>query len=165
MIKHRLAAILLASTTAAALAADVTPYYAGADLGTSQFDGQSDHLSSYGVLAGYQLNPYVGFELSLRRLGDVYVYTPTSVTKGNLNQSALSVIGTLPLNARWGVLGRYGRVQLKQHGNNIDPSMGNGALFGLGVQYTHTAAWAARLEAQRPASGISNFSASLLYTF
>lgn len=165
MIKHLLAAVVLASTTAAALAVDASPYYVGADLGTSKFDGESDHLSSYGVLAGYQLNTYVGFELSVRRLGEVYVSTPTSVTKGNLDQSALSVIGTLPLNARWGVLGRYGRVQLKQHGNNIDPSMGNGALFGLGVQYTHTAAWAVRLEAQRPASGITNVSASLLYTF
>lgn len=165
MIKQVLAAAALAAYAATALAADNAPFYLGADVGTSKFDGLSDRQTSYGAVAGYQFNPYVGAELSYRRLGDVTVRTPTSATNGNVEQSAISVIGTLPVGNGFGLLARYGRTQLKQHGNNVDSERGDGALFGLGVQYAYTPALALRLEAQKPAKGVDNVSASLLFNF
>lgn len=165
MIKHIVTAAVLAVVAASSLAAEATPFQVGADVGSSKFDGLSERITSYGVLAGYKFNRYVGAELSYRRLGDLTVTTPTRVTRGNLDQSAISVIGTLPLDNGLTLLARYGRTQLKQHGESIDSRYGNGALFGLGLQYPFTPALAGRLEVQKPAEGVNNISASLLYSF
>ncbi len=163
MIKHFIASALLAATAASSLAAEATPFFVGVDAGSTKFDGISNRVTSYGAFAGYQFNQYVGAELSYRRLGDVTVNATN--TSGNIDESAISVLGTLPVGNGFGLLGRYGRTQFKQHGNNIGNDHGNGALFGLGVQYAFIPAMAVRVEVQKPAKGVDNVSASLIYSF
>ena len=118
---------------------------------------------SYGALAGYQFTPYIGAEFGYRRLGDVTVYSNQHYSSGDLNQAVLSVVGTLPLSNNFALTARYGRVKIYQGGDNLGE--GNGALFGLGAQYAYTAAVKMRLEVQKPARGINNLSAALLYSF
>lgn len=165
MIKQYLAAALLFSAAAASLAAEATPFFVGIDVGSTKFDGLSDRQTSYGAFAGYQFTPYVGAELSYRRLGDVALYSPTRLSTGDVEQTALSVIGTLPLSSGFSLTGRYGRARLSQNGDNLYSERGTGALFGLGAQYRANDAITVRLETQKPADGVYNVSAGLFYSF
>lgn len=165
MIKQFLTTALLAVAASSSFAAEPTPFSVGVDAGSTKFDGLSERTTSYGAFAGYQFNQYVGAELGYRRLGDLNIRRNNVVSSGGLDQASISVIGTLPMGNGFGALLRYGRVQIRQDGNNVDSERGNGALFGIGLQYAYTPTVAVRLEVQKPARDTNNLSAGLLFKF
>lgn len=165
MIKQFLTATLLTVAASSSFAAEPAPFYVGADVGSTKFDGVSDRTTSYGAFAGYQFNQYVGAELGYRRLGDITVTSGNNVSSGGLDQVSISVLGTLPLTNGFGALLRYGRVQFRQDGSNIDNEHRDGALFGIGLQYAYSTAVAVRLEVQKPAHGVNNLSAGVFFKF
>jgi OOP family OmpA-OmpF porin len=134
--------------------------YAGVDVGSTKLDGISDRQSSFGGFVGYQINPSFAVEAGYRRLADFDNIT--------INQTAVSVIGTLPLQSGFNVYGRLGYNHLDSKASYAYSSATDstsGVLYGVGVGYNFTPTIAARLEVQKPTSDTSNVGASLSLKF
>lgn len=165
MIKQFLTAALLAAAASSSFAAEPAPFYVGANVGSTKFDGLSDRSTSYGALAGYQFNQYVSAEFNYGRLGEVPVRIGNTVNHDGLDQASISVLGTLPFGNGFGGFLRYGRIQIRQDGKNVDSERESGALFGIGLQYAVSSTVAVRVEAQKPARDTSNIGASVIFKF
>jgi OOP family OmpA-OmpF porin len=179
MIKQLIAAAALAGVAAVSHAAEPVsasfpnPFYIGVDAGATKVTGAADgNKSSYGVFAGYNLNSTLAVEAGFRRL---YSWEAFGAHEHG-NQTALSLIGTLPLTSNLGVYGRVGVNQLSMHGSWTG-NLGNGtqsfsyddktthALLGLGVSYKLSDNVSARVEVQRPHPDLTNYSAGISYSF
>ncbi|WLI87937.1 outer membrane beta-barrel protein [Massilia sp. R2A-15] len=143
--------------------------YAGADVGSTKFDGISDRQSSFGAFVGYQFHPNFSIEAGYRRLGEFDQFVGSTKVGVTVDQTALSFIGSVPLQSGFNVYGRlgYNRLDAKGsvsgYGSASDST--SGVLYGVGVGYTFTPNITARLEAQRPSSDSSNIGASLSLKF
>ena len=168
MIKHIAAAAALAILSSAAVAADRAPIYVGADLGTTKIDNIGDRSNSYGIFAGYQLTPQFAIEAGYRRLADYDL--SVGALRGNvtLDQTALSVVGTLPLSNAFNVYGRLGYNHLKAKASLAGATGSDnesGVLYGIGLGYAFTGTVSGRVEIQRPSSDSSNLSAGISFAF
>jgi OOP family OmpA-OmpF porin len=134
--------------------------YIGADVGSTSFDAQSDsRYNSYGLYAGVEFVPNFALEVGARRLGDFNA----CCRHLKIDQAAISLIGTLPLDSDLNIFGRVGYNKLKVtakpgHGGTESVS---GALVGFGVGYSFSQTVSARAEIQKPSSDWSNFSIGL----
>lgn len=169
MFNKIVAAAVLALVAAASHAAEPAPFYVGADIGSTKFDPLTGNQSSFGGFAGYAFNPYVAVEANYRSLARYDgVYVNGVKTDLSIDQTALSVVGTLPLASGFNVFARYGRtmIGLKASASNarLDDS-GDGALFGVGVGYAVTPNVAVRLEYVSPAKDMRNINAAVSYRF
>ena len=187
LLPLRLLALACLATTAATpvLALDSNYYYFGLSAGPSQartdgrviVDGQlpagvtSSGLSvdrrdtAYRAFLGYQMTPFWALEGGHFRLGEMSVAattTPAGTLNGRLRSEGLNLdlVGSLPLNERWSVLGRVGA----QHARTRSEFSGTGAATplnpnpsgratnykaGLGLQYAFSPGFMMRLEAER----------------
>jgi opacity protein-like surface antigen len=154
---------LLASSSFAA-----APIYAGADFGSTKIDDASDRSSSYGAFIGYKFHENFAIEGSFRRLGDFDFAVGTASANAKIDQTALSVIGSLPLASGFNLYARLGYNQLKVKasigGSSGDDST-SGGLYGVGVGYTFSPTVSARLEVQKPSSDSTNVHAGVVFNF
>lgn len=151
---------LLASTSAIA----ATPYYAGVDLGQTKLDGLSGRKTSFGGFAGYNFNENFSAELGYRRLAS-FTYSGVDF---DIDQTALSGIGSFPVGEGFSLFGRlgYNHVKVKGHVNGFSASDStSGTLVGIGASYTFAPNIAARLEFQRPSSDSNNLSLGVSFGF
>ena len=183
----RLLALACLATTAATpvLAQDSNYYYFGLSAGPSQLktdgraiiDGQlpagvtsaavsADRRdTAYRAFLGYQLTPFWALEGGYFRLGEISLASttaPTGTLNGRLRSEGLNLdlVGSLPLNERWSVLGRVGAQYARTRGEftgtgaatplNPNPS-GRATNYkaGLGLQYAFSPGFMMRLEAER----------------
>lgn len=132
--------------------------YAGVDVGNTRIDGMSGHQSSFGGFVGYQFNQNFALEAGYRRLADFDNLT--------INQTHISAIGIVPLQAGFNLYGRLGYSNMDTKvGSGYTADSGSGTLYGVGVGYNFTPAIAVRLEAQKPTNDSSNVGASLSLKF
>lgn len=160
MFKKIAFAAALAIVASSSFAQERPAFYAGADVGSTKFDGMSDRQSSFGGFVGYQLNQSFAVEVGYRRLADF-----DSVT---VDQTHASVIGILPLQSNFNIYGRLGYNHLDTKATApFSGTIGStsGVLYGVGVGYNFTPNITARLEAQKPTSDTSNVGASLSLKF
>jgi OOP family OmpA-OmpF porin len=163
MFKKVIVAAILATAAASSFAA--TPgFYVGADLGSTKVDGLSGDKTSVGAFAGYSFNQNFAVEGAYRRLGkwDVMGYSVDA------DQTAVSLIGTLPLNAQFNVYARLGYNNMgasASYGGIKASTSQNGGLYGVGVGYNFNKQISARVEVQKPASDTTNVNVGIVYSF
>jgi OOP family OmpA-OmpF porin len=136
---------------------DLPTQYIGGDVGSSSFDAQSDSRhNSYGGYVGFEFVPNFALEVGLRRLGDF----GACCHHMKIDQAAISLVATLPLEGYFSVFGRVGYNTLKSTVNagNGGTESTSGNLVGLGLSYSLSPTVSARAEIQRPSSEWSNFS-------
>jgi hypothetical protein len=153
-------AVALATLAASTFAAE-PGFYAGADVGSTHANDISGHPSSYGAEVGYTFNVHWSGELGYRHIAT------WDILKSD--ETVISVIGTLPLAKGFNVFARYGRtfIDLKSRVSyvRVYKEHSDGALFGAGLGYDFNSKWAGRLEVQSPASGWTNITAGVVYSF
>lgn len=168
MFKKIAAAAALVIASSSAFAAAPGSFYVGADVGKTKIDDASGRATSAGIFAGYTFVQNVAVEASYRRLGE---YTVSAFgVNGDLDvdQAAVSVVGTLPLNGGFSLLGRLGYNHLEAKANvrgSTATESTSGAVVGLGVGYAFSPAMSARLELQKPASDTTNLSVGVAFQF
>ncbi|MEO7578616.1 MAG: outer membrane beta-barrel protein [Massilia sp.] len=151
---------LIASTSAIA----ATPYYAGVDLGQTKLDGISGRKTSFGGFAGYNFNENIAAEFGYRRLAS-FKYSGVDF---DVDQIALSAVGSFPVGEGFSIFGRlgYNRLNVDGKANGLKASEStSGALIGIGASYTFAPNIAARLEFQRPSSDSNNLSLGVSFGF
>ena len=166
MFKKIVIAASLSVLASSAFAAE--PFYVGADLTSSKLDDVSGHKSGYGVFAGYQFTENFAVEAGFSRLADTDVFYGSTKVGVKVDQTALSVIGTLPLSNGFNVFGRLGYNRLEADAS-VGGVSGNDStskvLYGVGVGYAITPQVAARLEVQRPSSDTTTVRAGVSFKF
>lgn len=168
MIKKIAAAAALALLSGAALAQTPAPIYFGADFGSTKLDGLDGREDSYGIFAGYQFTPMLAVEGGFRRLAAFDASVSGNRADVTIDQTAVSLVGTLPLKRGFTVFGRLGYNDLRHKasvGNAAVDANEDGLLVGIGLGYRFTSAVSGRIEVQRPSSDISNVSAALAFAF
>ncbi|TFW30415.1 hypothetical protein E4L96_00085 [Massilia arenosa] len=169
MKKTALIAALALFATAASAADTILPgFYAGADLGRSTADDYDGHETSYGGFLGYQINQNFAAELGYRRLADTTVRFAGYNVDAKVDQTAISVLGIVPLQKNFSVYGRLGYNHLKAKASLAGYSASdsdNKVLYGVGVTYAFTPAIVGRAEVQRPSSDSTNLSVGVAFTF
>lgn len=163
MLKKIAIAATLALSATATLAAD-TGFYAGADVGSTKFDGLSGRKTSFGGFAGYQFTENLAVEGAYRRLGTITV----SGIDVDANQAALSLVGIVPVGNGFKLYGRlgYNNLEAKATANGTTASAStSGALFGIGMSYSFAPNVSARLEVQRPSSDSTNINVGVAFKF
>lgn len=150
--------VLFAAALAAAFALPASAqlaassYYVGGSLGRAHFvdvctgivGACKDRDTAFSLFGGLQLNRYFGAELGGRGFGHA------TLPGGNVKATAyeLDALATLPLLARFSLLGRVGVFHGSLKGENIARN-NNNATFGWGAQYDLSPQFALRLEWQR----------------
>ena len=163
MFKKIAVAAALAALSAGAMAADRPYFYAGGDVGTTDFDRYQSE-TSVGGFGGYQVNDNFAVEIGYRRLA----HTSGPGWDAKLDQIYASAVGTLPLSGGFNVFGRLGVSRLSDdytEGGISDNGHRDKALFGVGFGYAFTPTVMGRLELQKPESGVSNLSAGVAFRF
>lgn len=149
------------------MAADQPYFYAGADIGTTKGEGSSERKSGYGAFAGYQINSTFALEGGYRRVVhydasfDVYNYHV------RIDQLALSVLGSIPLNQGLSLYGRlgYNRLNFSARGDLNEKIHETEPLLGVGLAYSFTPTVSARLELQRPIREVVSLNAGVSFRF
>lgn len=148
---------LLASSSFAA----PTAFYGGVDVGSTKSDALDNNSSkvSYGAFLGYDVNENVAVELGYRRLGQ-WENARGLGNDVNVNQTHLSVVGSVPLKDQFSVYARVGYNKL-----NGDVINNSGALYGVGLGYNFAPNVVTRLEVQKPTNYATNIGVSVGYKF
>ncbi|NNG21591.1 outer membrane beta-barrel protein [Telluria aromaticivorans] len=168
MFKKIAAAAALVIASSSAFAAQPQTFYAGVDAGATELDDVSGNGTSVGAFVGYTFVQNLAIEASYRRLGRLNFREFGYSGKVDLDQAAVSVVGTLPLGGNFSLLGRlgYNHIEADAKVNGFSGSEStSGALVGLGVAYAFTPAVSARLELQKPASDTTNLSVGVAFQF
>jgi OOP family OmpA-OmpF porin len=160
IMKKILAAAALAMLATSSFAAPPGTLYAGVDGGSTKVDGTSRKETSYGGFVGYNFHQNFALEAGFRRLG--LWEEPGEDLK--IDQTALSVIGSVPLSQAFSVYGRLGYNHLKT-GRCSCKYSDSGVLYGVGLGYTFSETVAARVEVQKPTSDSTNVSVGLAIQF
>ena len=142
----------------------ITQGLLGAGLATDSLT-EDRRDTGYKAFVGIPINPYWAVEAGYFDLGR-FGFTANTSPTGSLSGSAriqglnLDLVGTLPINERWSLLGRVGAAyaQTKDSFSGtgavsvIDPSPSKHETnykYGIGTQYAFTPALTLRLEAER----------------
>jgi predicted porin len=166
MFKKIAFAATLAMVASSAFA--VGPIYGGADFGSTKIDDVSDRQTSYGAFIGYNFHQNFAIEAGYRRLGDYDVVVGSTKVGVTVDQTALSLVGTLPLSSGFNVYGRLGYNQLKAKGsvgNVSDTESTSGGLYGVGAGYAFSPTVSGRIEVQKPSSDSTNINAGVVIRF
>ena len=164
MLKKIAAAAALALVASSSFAAAPTAFYGGLDLGSTKIDDFDQDKASFGGFLGYGFNQFFAVELGYRYLGKFDVFGTDIKAK----QTHLSVVGSYPLNAQLDLYGRLGynkvRAKVSALGRSGDAD-DDGGLYGIGLNYNFAPNLSGRIEAQKPTSDITNYSASIVWQF
>ena len=127
--------LLLAAAFSAAIVAEPASaqMYLGAGVGASKTDTDENSWKLYG---GFQFSPTWGLELGYTDLG--------RYRGSDIESWSLAGTGTLPLGARWSLLGILGAASNRP--NFAGASNHTGLLVGVGVGYSMTRNLGLRLE-------------------
>lgn len=168
MFKKIAVAATIAILSSTAFANGAPGIYAGADFGTTKLDDKSGRENSFGAFVGYRITPAIAIEAGYRRLAD-FDYTVDRVTADvQLDQVALSAIGTLPLSGGFSLFGRLGYNNIKAKASAGAGSFSDsesGVLYGIGASYAFSPTVAGRIEVQKPTSDSTNVSAGVVFNF
>jgi opacity protein-like surface antigen len=148
----------------AAAQSDLGTFYVGASIGRSHWTDVCNNVAGdckprdtdYSGFGGLQFNRYLAVEAGARAFGHA------ALPGGNVKASAYDLDGvvTLPLLAKFSLLGRVGIFHAEMKGENI-ATRKNGGTFGWGAQYDTSPQFALRLEWQRyPNLGGGDFGAT-----
>jgi OOP family OmpA-OmpF porin len=163
MFKKIAVATALVAAASAAFAAEPTPFYAGVDVSSTKVTGFDDK-GGYGAFIGYKLNPNVAVEAGYGRLVDSEI-DGADVT---LDQTAISLVGSVPLSGGFDMFGRigYNRVEgeYKEFGYKVKEHTNN-ALYGIGLGYAFSPVVSGRLEVQKPDTEITKIVAGVAFKF
>jgi opacity protein-like surface antigen len=160
IMKKIVAAAVLAMVATSSFAGTPGRLYAGVDGGSTKVDGASGKETSYGGFVGYNFHRNFALEAGFRRLGKWD--EPGNDLK--IDQTALSVIGSVPLSQGFSLYGRLGANYLKIRKCSCSKNE-SGALYGVGLAYNFSETVGARVEAQRPSSDSTNVSVGLAIQF
>jgi OOP family OmpA-OmpF porin len=156
MLKKIVAAAALAMLASSSFAGTPGAVYGGLDVGSTTLDGISGSETSIGGFVGYNFHQNFSVEGGYRHLG--------TWDGMDVDQTAVSVIGALPLDQRFNLFGRIGYNHL-----TADSAYGEGShsdvLLGVGVGYAFSQKVAGRIEVQKPSSDSTNIGASVVYQF
>jgi OOP family OmpA-OmpF porin len=164
MLKKFAAASALAVVTSSSLAAALTTFYAGLDLGSTKIANLDSNKTSFGGFVGYRLNQNFAVELGYRRLGKWEISNVDLTVK----QIHLAVVESFPLNDQLDVYGRLGYNQLRTEASYGKVTAGentHGGLYGIGLNYRFAPNISARLEVQKPASDTTNYGVGVVWNF
>lgn len=160
MLKKIVAAAALAMLASSSFAGTPGTVYGGLDVGSTKIDGVSDSKASFGGFVGYNFHQNFSVEAGYRRLGS----WDGAGSDVNVDQTAISLIGALPLSQGFNVYGRLGYNHIKTDAGFAESS-DSGALYGVGVGYNFSPRVAGRIEVQKPSSDSTNVGASVVYQF
>ncbi len=160
MLKKIVTAAALAMLASSSFAGTPGTVYGGLDVGSTKLDGVSDSKTSFGGFVGYNFHQNFAVEGGFRRLGS-WDGAGSDVT---VDQTHVSLIGTLPLNQGFNVYGRLGYNHIKADSGFAEAS-DSGVLYGVGVGYNFSQRVAGRIEVQKPSSDSTNVGASVVYQF
>lgn len=164
MFKKVIAAAALSVLAGSVFAAPTDNVYAGLDLGNTSIDGMDGSQISIGGFVGYSFNTWVAVEGAYRHLG---TWTVNGVD-ANASQTAVSVVGTLPLNEKFNLFGRIGYNRLTAEASYMGYSYTdhtNGTLIGIGGGYNFSEKISGRVELQKPDSSSTNVNVGVVYKF
>jgi predicted porin len=160
MLKKIVAAAALAVMASSSFAGTPGTLYGGLDVGSTKVDGISGKETSFGGFVGYNFHQNFALEGGFRRLAK-YDVVGEDLT---LDQTALSVVGTVPLSQGFNVFGRLGYNHLKAD-SNFGGASDSGVLYGVGLGYNFSPTIAGRVEVQKPSSDSTNVSVGVAYQF
>jgi predicted porin len=160
MLKKIVAAAALAVMASSSFAGTPGTLYGGLDVGSTKVDGISGKETSFGGFVGYNFHQNFALEGGFRRLAK-YDVVGEDLT---LDQTALSVVGTVPLSQGFNVFGRLGYNHLKAD-SNFSGASDSGVLYGVGLGYNFSPTIAGRVEVQKPSSDSTNVSVGVAYQF
>jgi OOP family OmpA-OmpF porin len=164
MFKKLTAAVALALLASSSFAAAPTALYGGLDVGSTKVDDLGDKTSA-GAFLGYGFNRYFAIELGYRQLGKWDLGGDADLT---INQTHLTVVASYPLNGRLDIYGRAGRNYLRddvKYAGGSDSLDGDGALYGIGLNYSFAPNLSGRVEAQKPSTDSINYGVGIVYKF
>lgn len=162
MIKKFVAAIGLALLASSSFAAAPVAFYGGLDVGSTKIDEFDSSETSFGGFVGYGFNRFVAIEVGYRQLGKYNLFGG-DVT---LRQTHVSVIGSYPLSDRFDLYARAGHNSIDMDTNNPYVSgSGDGALYGIGLNYNFTPQLSGRVEVQSPARDSSTVNVGVVWKF
>jgi predicted porin len=160
MLKKIVAAAALAVMASSSFAGTPGTLYGGLDVGSTKVDGISGKETSFGGFVGYNFHQNFALEGGFRRLA-AYDVGSEELT---LDQTALSVVGSVPLSQGFNVFGRLGYNHLKAD-SNFGGASDSGVLYGVGLGYNFSEKVSGRVEFQKPSSDSSNVSVGIAYQF
>jgi opacity protein-like surface antigen len=160
MFKKIVAAAALAVMASSSFAGTPGTLYGGLDVGSTKVDGISGNETSFGGFVGYNFHQNFALEGGFRRLA-TYDVVGEDLT---LDQTALSVVGSVPLSQGFNVFGRLGYNHLKAD-SNFGGDNDSGVLYGVGLGYNFSEKVSGRVEFQKPSSHSSNVSVGVAYLF
>jgi OmpA-OmpF porin, OOP family len=164
---------LLVAANLGAVCARAEGLYAGGGLGAPRYQNDVNGISGNGsglsgkLFGGYQFTPNYAIEGGVAYLGHIESASGTV----NGRSEFLDMVGTLPLNDTWSLLGRLGIAHVALD-TPIGNSSGNGLKLGFGGQYALTKSIFLRGEWERyrpevfnDRSNIDQFSLGMRFTF
>lgn len=167
--KIAVAALVVASSSA--FAQQAIPFYVGADVASTKIDG-FERDEGAGLFVGYKFNQNFAVEAGWHQLAEFSGSDSGVAAKLKVEQTDISVIGTLPLSNGFSVYGRLGYNQIKLKARlSFDGESGSGSededkvVYGAGLAYTFTPAITGRLEVQKPHSEITKIAVGVAYNF
>lgn len=163
MIKKSIAAVTLALLASSTFAAEPGSFYAGLDVGRSDFD-LAGSATSFGGILGYNISKHWAVEGAARDAGNFKAFGSES----RVTQVSLSGVGTVTMGKGFDFFGRVGLNHLSVDDDSrfitIDGKT-TGLNAGAGFAYHFTPAVAARIEAQFAATQLTIVTAGVVFTF
>ena len=163
MFKKIAVAVALVAASSAVFAAGPTPFYAGVDVSSTKVSGFDDE-GGYGAFVGYKINQSVAVEAGFHRLVDADI----DGADATLDQTSISLIGSVPLTDGFNMYGRIGfnRVDGELSGNGFkQKEHSNNALYGIGLGYAFSPVVSGRLEVQKPDNDVTKLVAGVAFAF
>jgi predicted porin len=160
MLKNIVAAAALTLMASSSFAGTPGTVYGGLDVGSTKIDGFESE-TSFGGFVGYNFHQNFALEAGYRDLGAF-----KQAVDGDLDvdQAAISVVGSLPVGNGFNLFGRVGYNRVSYE-DNSGKGHDNKALFGAGVGYAFSNKVSGRVEVQRPMRDVTNVSVSVAYQF
>jgi OOP family OmpA-OmpF porin len=156
MLKKIVAAAALAVMASSSFAGTPGTLYGGVDLGRTKVDDVPGRETS----VGYNFHQNFALEGGFRRLAS-YDIAGEDLT---VDQTALSVVGSVPLSRGFNVYGRLGYNYLKGD-SDFGSAHDSGVLYGVGLGYNFSPTVAGRVEVQKPSSDSTNLSVGVAFQF
>jgi OmpA-OmpF porin, OOP family len=151
----KILAVALLSTFVAApvLAADNTgKAYIGADLGSATYSNVSPfpNPGMFRIAGGYHFSPMIAAEIGYTYFGESKVTIGPDSATLNASSFQFAVVGSLPLNAQFDLIGKLGlAANSAKSSNTLGYSYSasqSSVLFGVGAQYHVNSQFAVRAQ-------------------
>jgi opacity protein-like surface antigen len=144
--------------------AETAGYYMGTEVFNSRY-GNDTSSTGAGIFAGYRLGNGLAFEVNSNRIGQF----DFGFAKASVSQISMSALYSLPVSNTVSVYGRLGYGQMRvSDANRLSDrgiKLGNGMVYGGGLNYQANKKVALRAEFRKPESAIRSFGVGLSYSF